>query len=76
VVPSALENILQAEKSAARGCCFLANLGKQTPPQSQPLRPRLLAGEIMGLSCNPSRSAANRKEMGGNLARAVRKKVD
>lgn len=80
MVPSALENILQPEKYAARSCCFLANftrVSEQTPPKTQPLQPQLIAGDIMGLSCNLSRRTAHRKEMGGeNPAGVAKKEVD
>lgn len=37
-------------------------------PRPSPFSPRLIAGDIMGLSCNLSRSAANRTETGGKTS--------
>lgn len=55
-------NMLQ---EAAASWQISLDLAKQTPPKTQPLQPQLIAGDIMGLSCNLSRRTANRKEMGG-----------
>lgn len=52
-------------QEAAASWQISVEFAKQTPPKTQPLQPQLIAGDIMGLSCNPSRRTAKKEKKWG-----------